>query len=352
MKLSETIVDNFDKIIKHFNLELRPYNKGYQGPCPIHNGDNNTGVFLYTTGNTQVGVWRCFTGDCHTKYGANAIGFIRGLLEKQRKCTVKVSDAISWCEDFFKCKIDISPDTEDEILTKVIARYSREAPKPPFRLTKEQFKDRLETPDYFIKRGYKEETLEKFLVGACNDRSKPMYNRIIVPHFDNEGKYIIGALGRSKFDKCTICGAFHDPQSYCKPFPKWKNTTNFPSEWSLYNFHRAESYINKTGIVILIESAGDTWRIDEAEFPMACGCFGSKFSEAQKRLLDRTMCNTVIVVPNAGQPGQILVNHVKEQCKLTHNIVIIEPSYQDDIGACNINTVKKILGPYIDKNLR
>jgi hypothetical protein len=176
-----------------------------------------------------------------------------------------------------------------------------------------------------------------------------MYNRIIVPQFDNEGKYIIGAMGRSIFDKCDACGNYHDPQSFCRKFSKWWNTPSFPSEHTFYNFSHAKKFINETGIAILIEGCGHTWRIDEAGFPMALGTFGSKFSDMQKRLLDTTAATTVVVVPDAGNAGQILVEHVKERCRYTHNIVIIEPSYKDDIGAVNVETVRKILGPIIDK---
>jgi hypothetical protein len=91
------------------------------------------------------------------------------------------------------------------------------------------------------------------------------------------------------------------------------------------------------------------WRLQEAGFPMSVGSFGSKFSEEQKFLLDTSRCHTIIIVPDAGKPGQILVDHVKEQCQYTHNIVTISPSYNDDIGALNVETTKNIIGPYLDK---
>ena len=350
MNLSEKIVEHLDRINNYFNLNLRQTNRSFTGCCPIHGGDNPTALTIYTTGYDRVGVWRCFTHDCHKKYGANAIGFIRGILSRKNRKLVEFAEAVKWCENFLSCKFDMKPPEDNEILTSVITRLGRERPEPPFRLTREQFLGTLSPTNYFIKRGYKAETLKKFDVGYCANPSKRFYNRVVVPQYDDEGKYIIGAIARSIYEKCQICKYFHDPNGPCKHYAKWINSDNFPSEWALYNFHRAKKFINETGIAILIESAGDTWRIDEADFPMALGTFGSKFSEEQKRLLDTTACNTVVVVPNNGDAGQILVEHIREQCKRTHNIVIVEPKYKDDIGACNIEAVKQILGPIIDKH--
>lgn len=349
MSLSQQIVDNFDKINTHFNLDFRETPKAFIGRCPIHDGDNSTAVTIYTSGYETVGVWRCFTGDCHRKYGGNAIGFIRGLLSRKYRKNVEFSDAIKWCEEFFGNKITITQKTDNEHLTSLINRLNVEPPEPLFKLKPEEFISKLSIPQYYLDKGYSKKTLEKFHVGFCNNPAKPMYNRCIVPQFDNKGEFIIGAMGRSIFDKCETCGNHHDPASFCRKFTKWWNTPSFPSEHTFYNFSQAKKFINDTGLAILIEGCGHTWRIDEAEFPMALGTFGSKFSDMQKKLLDTTAATTLVVVPDAGKAGQILVEHVKERCRFTHNIVIIEPSYKDDIGACNIETVKRILGPIVDK---
>ena len=34
---------------------------------------------------------------------------------------------------------------------------------------------------------------------------------------------------------------------------------------------------------------------------------------------------------------------------MSYNIVTIEPSYEDDIGECNVETVKTILSPFVEK---
>ena len=159
------------------------------------------------------------------------------------------------------------------------------------------------------------------------------------------------SLGRSVHEECPHCKQYHNPEGVCRNFPKWRNSENFPSYHALYNFYNAKKDIDNSGLIIITESSANTWRLFEAGFTMSVGTFGSKFSDAQKSLLDSSLAQTVIVVPDAGSAGQYLVKHVQEHCQFTHNIITISPSYEDDIGKCNIETVKKIIGPYVDKKL-
>jgi hypothetical protein len=345
--ISDDIVEKFDKINNHFALGLQDGRKCFRGKCPLHDGDNDSSLSIYKSGHTVNGIWKCYTGNCHEKYGKNIIGFIRGLLTVSTKKEVGYDAAVTWCEEFFGCKYESPIPDQDARLTKFINRIT--VPEnSSFRLKPEEFLSRLGPATYFLKRGYKEETLREFKIGGCTNPAKPFYERVLVPHFDKEG-YVIGAMGRSIYEKCELCKHYHNPNGICRKFYKWVNTENFPSYDTLYNFFGAKKYIDDTGIALITESSPNVWRLKEADFPMSVGAFGSKFSEAQKFLLDTAKCHTVVIVPDAGEPGRILVNQVHEQCQYTHNIVTINPSYKDDVGALNIETVKNIIGPYLDK---
>lgn len=343
----EDIVDNFDKLNSHFDLKLYESNKCFRGRCPIHGGDNRSSVSIYKSGHTSPGNWKCFTNNCHEKYGGSIIGFIRGILSAKNNREYSKQETIEWCEGFFGAKYHRPEFNIDTKLTSFINRSQIEE-SVSFKLTPDEFLAKLEHPTYFVNRGFKPETLHEFKIGYCNNQSKPFYERVLVPQFDKDG-YVIGCLGRSVHEKCGLCKEFHNPNGICRVFPKWKNSDNFPSYNSLYNFYRAKEDIEKTGIVLIVESSSNVWRLKEANFPMSVGTFGSKFSETQKAILDTAQIHTIIVVPDAGLPGNILVKHVEEQCKFTHNIITISPNYKDDIGALNIETVKQIIGPYVDK---
>jgi DNA primase len=345
----DDIVQNFEKINRHFGLELWESSKCFRGKCPIHEGDNKSSLTIYKDGHTSPGNWKCFTGNCQEEYGGSVIGFISAILSVRGNRKVSRQEAISWCESFFGSKYQAPDNSFDNKLTNFINRSALPA-NYSFRLSPEDFLSKLKPPKYFIDRQYKEKTLSEFKVGYCDNKTKPFYDRVVVPQIDEEG-YIIACLGRSVHEKCPHCKEFHNPEGICRTFPKWKNSENFPSYNALYNFYNAKKDIDDTGLIIVTESSANTWRLFEAGFTMSVGTFGSKFSDAQKSLLDSSLAQTVIVVPDAGLPGQILVKHVQEHCQFTHNIITISPSYEDDIGKCNIETVKKIIGPYVDKKL-
>lgn len=344
-KLSDQIVENFEKINNHFGLNVREDNKAFYGTCKCHDSDNPTSFTLYK----DSGIWRCFTQECHSKYGKTAIGFIIGLLSKQQKKEVSFVEAIKWLENFTGGKVDLVPPNHDEHLTCAINQLNKPKQEYSLKISKKDFISKLSPPLYYLKRKYKEETLNQFYVGECKNPAKLMYNRVLIPQFDNFGENVIGVIGRSIFEKCDICKGYHDPNSFCRRFHKFLNTDNFPSESTLYNFAQAKNIINKTSLAILTESNANVWRLHEAGFGMSLSCFGSKFTESQKLLLDTTSATTLIVVPDNDDAGKILTKHVEERCKYTHNIVIITPSYIDDVGKLNVETVKQILGPIVDK---
>lgn len=350
MSLQETIVDNFEKVKNHFNLNCSDYKRFWGGTCPLHDGDNPNSFALYKDGNDNPGSWQCYTKDCHRKYGGTALGLIRGLLSKQNNRMLEFPEVLLWCEQFFNIKTEKLP--TKNLFDNVINASLRNTQiiDTGLKLTLAQFNS-ITTNDtsYFVDRNYKQETLEHFNLRLCNNPTKPMFNRILVPHFDEAGEYIIGVAGRSIWEKCKLCKGYHNPNSICKRSGKWINTPNFPRRETLYNFHRAKEFIEKSGIAILVEGKPNVMRLYESNFPMGMACFGNNFLDEQKFALDKTGAHTIIVVPDAGEAGQSLVKDVKSQCKYSHNIVTIEPTYEDDIGRCNIDTVKRILGPIVDK---
>lgn len=363
--MDDVIAQNIEKIEKLFNIELRQTRKCRIGCCPIHRGDNDTAFNFYNVdGHTLIGNWVCNTSDCNKVFGTSPIGFIRGLLSVQRYNWSRQKDkeatyaeAMSWCQEFLGAKNTKHVSRND--LSYIINRTYKEISEPEygFVLTPEEYKKSgLKFPDpYFLKREYKEDTLLKFGIGCCTDPSKPMYQRSIVPLYSREGNKIIGCSGRSLHSKCHICNMYHGKCSVCPSsdkkylYPKWKHSNNFPSSYELYNLHNAKQHILETGLVILTEGSPNVWRLFEAGFPMSLASFGTKFTHEQKKILDNTGANTIIIVPDADSASKSFVEKIIEQCKFSYNIVTIEPSYEDDIGKCNVETVKKILLPFIEK---
>jgi hypothetical protein len=362
--MNELIAENIEKIANHFGFDLNPGRKCYLGCCPIHDGNNTTALnFYHIRGHTAIGNWKCNTHGCHETFGKNAIGFIRGLLSARKhnwsegsEETASFIEAIEWCENFFGIK-HTQQNIDDSLAYMINRVYNPRKETHSLEISESAYRNSgLEFPsEYFVNRGYAPETIDEFGVGYCGNPKKPMYTRSVVPIHDQCGENIIGCLGRSVWEKCSICKSFHNPKQLCPKkekigiYSKWKNSTGFLSELELYNFHRAKKFIGETGLAILSEGPPNIWRLFEAGFPMSLGCFGAKFSPDQKKVLDTSGAHTIIIVPDADQASKKFTQAVIKLCKMSYNIVTIEPSYKDDIGACNIDTVQTILSPFVEK---
>jgi hypothetical protein len=362
--MDELIAENIESISDYFDMELVEGKKCYMGCCPIHGGDNPTAFNFYTTeGYGMVGNWVCNTHQCHEFFGRNAMGLIRGLLSvknhnwsQENDKNTSFGEAVSWCEEFFKTAYKGTKKT-NTISGMINRLYTKKSLEYAMNITQDQYlKSGITFPDkYFLNRGYSEKTLNEFSVGFCSNASKPMYNRSIVPLHNANGTRIIGCSGRMVWSRCDVCRCFHDPKKMCPNkdyrgmYSKWKHSKAFPSEHSLYSFHRAKKPIGQTGIAILTEGQPNVWRLFEAGFPMSLGCFGANFTPEQKKRLDSAGAHTIIIVPDADEASEKFVKKIIELCKNSYNIVTIEPSYDDDIGECNIDTVKTILSPFIEK---
>src|SRR5690606_35391338 len=99
------------------------------------------------------------------------IGFIRGLLSKKHNQDVEYAEAIKWIEKFFGGKYIVPESNLDTKLTQFFNKPKFDD-TGSFKISVKEFLSRLEKPEYFIKRGYKPETLSHFKVGYCNNQSK------------------------------------------------------------------------------------------------------------------------------------------------------------------------------------
>lgn len=353
--LNEQIANNIEIISRYFNLSLHKTPKCWLGACPIHGGDNDSALNIYYSNNK--GYWRCNTHECHKEFSSFATGFVRGLLSKKQgwpeNRKVSLNATINWCNTFFKNPPNIilpKKESYDSILTKNINHSKR--PKNEFnnKITKEEFRSGLIFPcEYFISRGFRPETLEYFDVGTCLNTKDKMNGRGVVPIYDSKGEWIIASTGRSIYNQCSLCGSYHDPMRICpsgeyiKIYSKWKHSKGFPSTKTLYNFHNAEPHIKRHDLIILVEGTGSVWRLFEAGFPMAVSTFGINLGEMQKFLIDETGISTILVLQDVKE-GHRLVKNVIDKCEHTHTILAPTPSYEDDIGACDVNYIKEYIG--------
>lgn len=285
--------------------------------CPIHDGDNVTAFNVNSDITSEFcGRWFCNTVGCHKKYGGDVLGLLRGLaaVNGNLSFTEVLKLASSFCGSE---QVDYISDTFNDIILR-----DKEKPTGPSR---DEVRSKLIRPaEFYLKRGFSAQILDKFDVGVCNDPTKEMYDRVVFPVYDPSGKYFIGCVGR------TISGA---PE-------KWKNQKGFKKSQHLYGLWLAFQAICQSGRIILVEGQGDVIRFHQAGIENAVGIFGSRLSDTQELLLQKTGVTNITTVFDRDEAG----DKCREDCnKLNRlfNVKHVIPEV-DDVGEMTVEQVLEL----------
>ena len=362
--ICDRLCDNIEYLFEVLELDDIKHNgKMYVGNCPIHNGDNTSAFNLYPDGEHYRGNWKCRSHGCDKVFKGSIIGFIRGVISNRKykwqnsgDKTASFSETIKFIENFLGNKVDSikisSTEIEKKKFAALVANVLNSVDKKELLISREHIKKSLEYPcEYFINRGFSQPILNKYDVGICNKPNKEMCGRAVVPIYDHDHKFMVGCSGRSLFEKCHKCGSYHDPNTHCPNqedkwrYSKWKHSSGFLSQNHLYNFWFAKKHILESSKVILVESPGNVWKLEEAGIHNSVGLFGSNLSDRQKILLDGSGAMTIITIMDNDEAGINAAQSIFDKCKNTYNIVNIKIS-KNDIGDMNseeINTEIKSL---------
>jgi len=346
--ICDQLCDNIENLFDVLDIhDLKNNGKMIVGNCPIHNGDNTTAFNLYPEGESYRGNWKCRTHNCEKIFKASIIGFIRGVLsnkkynwQKYGDSTASFNDTISFIESFLGDKISNVRVSNKEIEKKnfsiFIKNIKNEIEHNISNITRSMVRQSLVMPcEYFIERGFSKEILDTYDVGFCNKPNKEMYNRAVVPIYDNDHKFVIGCSGRSIFEKCDMCKCYHNVSENCPTpenqwkYPKWKHNKDFKSQNYLYNYWRSKDYISNTGKVIVVESPGNVWKLEQEGIHNSVAIFGSSMSDRQKIMLDGSGAMTIITIMDNDDAGKKAAESIKNKCKNTYNILNIEISKSD-----------------------
>jgi len=272
--VSEKLIDKLELLLEHFKLDYTQHHNRYSFACPLHGGDNETALNIFISGSKIVGNWKCFTHNCDETYGKGILGFVKGMLSIQARRKVSFGEAVKWSKNFVGGIVTIPEESAvnyDDFIN-ITGYINKNNTKLDGELSKEEFRKQISIPaDYYLKRGYKPETLDRFDIGLCLDKTNRFFTRIIVPIYNEQGKKVIASVARTTQPLCTICNKFHFANRPCPQndieriwSEKWLNSTGFKKASYLYNFWNAKDYIRSSSQVILVEGQGDVWRLEEA----------------------------------------------------------------------------------------
>jgi 5S rRNA maturation endonuclease (ribonuclease M5) len=335
--ISSEVLEKLPELLNHFNIDFTEFENRIAFACPVHNGDNCEGACIFVDGEKSKGNWVCWTHSCEKDFGKNIIGFVRGILSNRQNKEASFYTAINYCLSFLNKKlIDIKEEKIPESIynnVKMVEIFTRKPEKIDLNIPREKIIESLEIPSkYYIERGYLPETLVAFDVGECYNPNRQMYNRAVVPIYDEDGKYI-GCVGRTLDE---------DNKKY-----KWLNSKGFKKSFYLYGLSIAKPFIQKTSTIILVEGQGDVWRLYEAGIKNCVGIFGSDLSEDQLVILETLGVMNVVILTDNDEAGQKAAQGIINRGGRRFNYFTPKIS-KKDIGEMSIQDIETELKPQIE----
>ena len=89
-------------------------------------------------------------------------------------------------------------------------------------------------------------------------------------------------------------------------------------------------HIRKSGVAILVEGAGDVWRLEENGIHIGLALFGTDLSDSQRILLDRSGALSIIVMLDSDKAGQEGAKKLKSQLGRQYRMYF--PKIKEDAG--------------------
>jgi DNA primase len=355
--LTKIVIENIESIYDHFQVSYYCGKKLLSSKCFIHGGDNKSALNLYHSGNYRIH-YKCRTHCCEEHFGTSLLSMIRGALSHLRynwtiagDKEVSFTETINFLTEFLGIDFDnlenskVSINSNGYNFCNALAEFNYEYPVGT--ITKEFYRNRVDIPaQYFIDRGFSKEILDKYDVGTCLQKHKPMSNRAIVPIYDINNDKIVGFSGRSLFPCCKKCESYHNPEYDCFYSPKWRHSAGFEKEKSLYNFGKAQRYIQKTNIAIIVESPGNVWRLESAGIHNSVAIFGTVLNIPQQNLLDKSGAMKLILIMDPDEAGKKAALQIQKQCFRLYSVEIVD-LINEDLGEMSVDEVNRLVRPWL-----
>lgn len=322
-KVKEIAFNAPERLLESLDINYSIYGDIYYSTCPIHANSDNNRAFSFSV---KSKTWKCWTRNCEHSYNRDIFGLVRGVHYAKYNKEISFMDSVKYVCKIYnidtKKHLKIKEDHfEEDDFSHIIKIFNHKLIK------KEDAKvDSIkiaDTSEYFINRGFREETLKYFGVGDCLEKQSYMKDRAIIPIYNIEND-VVGYMGRAIKD-------------YIKPkflFSKGFNKTNY-----LYNYNKAIDSIRDTSCVFIAEGQGDVWRLYECGVRNCVGIFGKEISEVQKELLIQSGATTLIILTDNDQAGRYSKFQIQRQLSRFFTLKFPDLN-KKDIGDSSISYIK------------
>lgn len=328
--------NNAELVFEKLGMKCEKFGNNIYSTCPAHDSSDNPRAFSFSV---DKGIWKCWTRDCQYQFKNDIFGLIRGALSNNEGKDVGFSEALKWSCNLFNLKhnkdtnfnidIDEAPDHFLQLISTLKENIINTVYDPIIL-------ENTECPSkYFISRGFKKETLIHFGVGDCTNSKSKMYNRAIIPIYDDDGKNVVAIIGRSVKE-------YKLPKFLFYP-------DGFKKNGLLYNYHRAIDSINKTNTVFIVEGQGDVWRLYESGIYNTVSIFGKCLSREQESKLNKLPITHIIVLTDNDQAGRESKMQLQRQLNRMYKLSFPKIPTKD-IGEMTVDQIHNIIMPQIKGN--
>ena len=336
-KINGLLCEDIESLFDHLGIEYSRQGKMIVSACPVHDGDNQTAFNLYTEElpNGLLGNWKCRTHQCEEKHGNNILALLRSMLGLPWKKTV------DWACAFIGVNYEnmqgvSSSEAEKRKFIAGINSLNNKPKQENRGVPRSTILKSLRIPcDYYVERGYCSEVLQKYDVGLCDNPRKKMYQRAVVPIYNNTHDFAVGFTARATFNDYKY---------------KWIHSNGFQANSYLYNYWFAKSHIMETGTVILVEGPGDVWKLEESGIHISLAMFGTELSEQQLSLLYGCGANSIIVLTDNDEAGRKSAEKIQDKCKRLFRMFFPKLS-ASDVGDMAGDDITKDIQPIIQQAL-
>jgi len=326
---TERIRNNPELLLSNLGFVDVMYNGVFfSAACAVHGGDNTTAFCLYA----DSLIWNCHTHDCASKLGHGIFDLI--MLMKD----VGLKDAIIYASNLYGVNGNNMESIEEKIQKEKISSRARDN-----KIFDPAVLDRLVPNNYFLKRGFSEETTKTFQCGFAT--TGQLNNRMIVPIHNPSGG-IVGFSGRTIFNHCEKCGRFHNGNQCRSIYTKikWKNSKGMIKSNILFNLHRARKYIEANKEVVLVEGPIDTMRLWQIGVRTCVAALGTKLHVKQiKLLLSLGQIKTVYILSDNDDGISRLYDNNVELISKYFDVIHLKIRGKKDIGEMTDQRASKFI---------
>jgi hypothetical protein len=296
-----------------------------RSPCFLHGGDNPNALLVFADG------WVCDTAKCHRDrtFGQNLPGLVRRMVH------VVTDEVMDWRPAWRYARAN--PDKLKELVGAAV-RHGKNVSGGRTRYaswTDEELAACLEIPDpYFLSRGFRASTLQRFGVGRCVRRlpdGQDLLGWSIVPAFSTSREW---PLVRPR-----------PPYGYAARNPLW--VEGGPGgKWRLA-LKRSEVLFNHNDAcsarwpLIICEGPPDAMRFWEAGLGGAVAVFSNSLSDSQFGLVLSQLDGRrkVYIAPDNDEGGRKFAVQAFAELKGVCDPVVIYPPSTKDFGDASVDEI-------------